>query len=222
MDAGTGKTARRSQPTNWLIYNKNKKMKNKKGFTLIELLVAIAIVGILASVVLVSLGNYRARARSTKLLGSLSSAVAGMQSCWSFASGNVLIPSSGSNICGLSSAQSSNAPQYGIWPDLSLIGNDYSYANDANNNNCATGNCVNLGFLPRNDPEKSYVYDSGFFAKKAQAMMALPSSTSGCFPKSGWYFAAQSVSDNVKVCCNSTMNGCKVIDRGTNCNSSIN
>jgi prepilin-type N-terminal cleavage/methylation domain-containing protein len=38
--------------------------RNKKGFTLIEILVAIAIVGILASVVLVSMMSYRAKARS--------------------------------------------------------------------------------------------------------------------------------------------------------------
>lgn len=44
---------------------------NKKGFTLIEMLIVVAIVGLLASVVVLGIGNARERARDAKRAGDI-------------------------------------------------------------------------------------------------------------------------------------------------------
>ena len=58
------------------IFNK------KKGFTLIELLVVIAIIGLLSSIVLVSMGGTRKRARDARRQADLQSIMTAMEICY--------------------------------------------------------------------------------------------------------------------------------------------
>ncbi len=52
------------------VRDKNKK-SNIKGFTLIEILIVVAIIGLLASVVLVGLGSFRTRGRDARRIADL-------------------------------------------------------------------------------------------------------------------------------------------------------
>jgi len=97
------------------IENCKLKIAKRDAFTLIEIMVAIAIVGILSAVVLVSMKTYGAKARSSKALAQLSSAMPSMVSCWG--NGNdVGAPASGGAICQDSAATPNDIASYGTWP----------------------------------------------------------------------------------------------------------
>jgi prepilin-type N-terminal cleavage/methylation domain-containing protein len=208
------------------IKKRNKPSRQRKYiyncFTLTEILVAISIIGILASVALVSIGSYRSKARSAKLTASLSSAVIQMQNCWTFANGDVKSSVTGNNICylGSSASQQSAASQYGKWPDLSQTGSDYFFVNTADQNGATAIGCK-IAFAPEDskmsENKKNYF---SFFNTALAVLMPVPDTA--CYTKTNWYFTAYSDGAKVRICCNSTMKSCKAIDYATPCNASVN
>ena len=90
------------------------------GFTLIELMTVMAIIAVLASAIMISLGVQRKRAVTNKVLTEMSGAIQNIYLCKSD-DGEVESITAGSNICNLGAG-------YGQWPDLADTG--YSYSGD--------------------------------------------------------------------------------------------
>lgn len=89
--------------------------KGKRGFTLIEILLVIVIIGILATVIFVAVGNQRQKARVNAALQTAGSVVAISHECY-FRNETISSPVAGSDICTEVQAQ---------WPEITADGCEY-------------------------------------------------------------------------------------------------
>ncbi len=116
-------------------------MNNKKGFTLIELLVVIAIIGVLASIVLVSLQKARSKARDAERVSNFSSI---RQASNLYYSEKDMYPKPPITYCGVLSDIWSdwNPPTHNCWktlvPATFIVATPIDPINDAGGVNCST------------------------------------------------------------------------------------
>ena len=100
-------------------------IRKQKGFTLIELLVVIAIIGLLASVIMVSLANARSKARDTKRIADVEQMMKALELYYSIngqypASGGSTAPNgtwSGSNNASWDTLQTAMSQAIGDLPE---------------------------------------------------------------------------------------------------------
>jgi prepilin-type N-terminal cleavage/methylation domain-containing protein len=127
------------------------KKKNKKGFTLIELLIVIAIIGILASIVLVSLSSARNRAYRASALSTVSGLGTEIIVCQDDAGTAVAGWTSGTvgggTMCRVAALNADAAGHTVAWPTLASTGGSTgAYCYSSANNACT--NVANTAALP--------------------------------------------------------------------------